>query len=218
MSEAVNVATKEYIDFGKVKVNERLVLSIKDSGKTVDQIKAGEKVTHVISMIFTYLFILALALLVIFPFYWMIITSLKTFDEIVSEQQTFFPTVVMWSNYVYVFQHFNFLTYMKNTENPVPYLHPRILYLTIFSYRPVGIQSYIDWICIEDFRIWPLQSARQGSGPAPMSSCLCSCLSSFTLCSNKKNCRDFSVATVFQYVSGLRSEVVVEDVLWWNSE
>ena len=116
MSEAVNnVTPKEYIDFGKVKVNDNLVLSITESGKTVDQIKATEKVTHVISMIFTYAFILALAVLVIFPFYWMIITSLKTYKEITQEQQTFFPTVVMWSNYVYVFQHFNFLTYMKNT-------------------------------------------------------------------------------------------------------
>ena len=105
----------EYIDFRSVKVNNNLVLSITESSKTVDQIKAGEKVSKIIFTIITYAFIIALALLVIFPFYWMIITSLKTFSEITQEQQTFFPSVVMWSNYVFVFQHFNFLTYMKNT-------------------------------------------------------------------------------------------------------
>lgn len=108
-------APQQYIDFGSVKVNDHLVLSIKESGKTVDQIKATEKVIHIISLILTYTFIIALALIVIFPFYWMIITSLKSYKEVTQDQQTFFPTVVMWSNYVYVFQHFNFLTYMKNT-------------------------------------------------------------------------------------------------------
>ena len=104
-----------YTDFKNVKVNDHLVLSITESSKTVDQIKAAEKVGHIILTTFTYIFIVALALLVIFPFYWMIITSLKTLTEITQEEQTFFPSVVMWSNYVFVFQHFNFMTYMKNT-------------------------------------------------------------------------------------------------------
>ena len=114
MAEQV-MQKEQYLDFKKVKVNNHLTLSITESSKTVDQIKAGEKVAHVFLTIFTYAFILALALLVIFPFYWMIITSLKTYNEITAETQTFFPSVVMWSNYVYVFQHFNFFVYMKNT-------------------------------------------------------------------------------------------------------
>ena len=114
MAEEV-LQQEKYIDFRNVKVNDHLVLSITESSKTVDQIKAAEKVGRIILTIFTYAFILALALIVIFPFYWMIITSLKTYAEITQENQTFFPSVVMWSNYVYVFQHFNFFTYMKNT-------------------------------------------------------------------------------------------------------
>ena len=106
---------KEYTNFKSVKVNDHLTLSIKESGKTVEVIKKAEKVGHIISTVFTYLFIVALALLVIFPFYWMIITSLKNLDEIQAGQQTFFPSIVMWSNYVYVFQRFNFSTYMMNT-------------------------------------------------------------------------------------------------------
>ena len=115
MAEQVLEQQQTYIDFKNVRVNNNLVLSIKESGKTVDQIKAAEKVSHIIFTTLTYIFIIALALLVIFPFYWMIITSLKTFKEVTREQQTFFPEVVMWSNYVFVFQHFNFFTYMKNT-------------------------------------------------------------------------------------------------------
>ena len=114
MSEEV-MQKQTYVDFKNVKINDHLVLSIAESGKTVDQIKSAEKVSKIIFTTLTYIFIVALALLVIFPFYWMIITSLKTFREITQETQTFFPSVVMWSNYVYVFQHFNFFTYMKNT-------------------------------------------------------------------------------------------------------
>lgn len=108
-------AVRSYIDFKNVRVNENIVLSIEEAGKTVDAIKSGEKVAKIIMTILTYIFIVALALTVIFPFYWMIITSLKQRAEIVSSIQTFFPTIVMWSNYVYVFQVFDFGLYMWNT-------------------------------------------------------------------------------------------------------
>jgi hypothetical protein len=42
----------------------------------------------------------------------MIITSLKTNEEVIQSNQTFFPSIVMWSNYVYVFSAFKFLTYL----------------------------------------------------------------------------------------------------------
>ena len=117
MEQALEKRT--YIDFKDVQVNNNIILSIKESGQTVETIKKAEKVAKIISTIFVYLFILALAVLVIFPFYWMIITSLKSLDEITGMstggQQTFFPQIVMWSNYVYVFQKFDFSTYMFNT-------------------------------------------------------------------------------------------------------
>ena len=115
MSEVTSINKKTYIDFKDVEVNEEITLSLDEAGKTVDAIKRAEKVSHIIMTIFTYLFILALALIVVFPFYWMIITSLKQNEEIRSAQQTFFPTIVMWSNYVHVFQVFDFSTYMRNT-------------------------------------------------------------------------------------------------------
>ena len=110
-----NTAVKTYPDFKKVRVNDNLTLSLGESGKTVEAIKRTEKVSKAIMTVLTYLFILALAVIVVFPFYWMIITSLKQNEEIRGATQTFFPSIVMWSNYVHVFQVFDFGTYMWNT-------------------------------------------------------------------------------------------------------
>ena len=109
------VAPREYPDFSKVHVNENIVLSIQESGKSVRAIKSAERVTSIIVTVLTYIFILVLALTVLFPFYWMIITSLKQRAEIIAVHQTFFPTIVMWSNYSYVFSVFDFTRYMGNT-------------------------------------------------------------------------------------------------------
>ena len=104
-----------YYDFSNQKISDNIVLSLEESSKTVEAIKKSEKVSKIIFTVLTYIFIVALALIVIFPFYWMIITSLKQNKEIISDTQTFFPSIVMWSNYVHVFQVFDFTKYMINT-------------------------------------------------------------------------------------------------------
>lgn len=113
MEQTMNNQT--YINFKNVKVNPNLVLSIDEAGKTVETIKKTERVMKIIWTVLTYAFILVLALGVLFPFYWMIITSLKQRTEIIATTQTFFPNIVMWSNYSYVFQVFDFTQYMINT-------------------------------------------------------------------------------------------------------
>lgn len=109
------VEKKTYTDFSDEHIDKKIVLSIAEAGKTVESIQKAEKVGRIISTIFTYIFIVALAIIIIFPFYWMIITSLKQNEEINSTVQTFFPNIVMWTNYIYVFQTFDFGTYMINT-------------------------------------------------------------------------------------------------------
>ena len=109
------VEKKTYTDFSGEHIDKKIVLSIAEAGKTVESIQKAEKVGRIISTIFTYIFIVALAIIIIFPFYWMIITSLKQNEEINSTVQTFFPNIVMWTNYIYVFQTFDFGTYMINT-------------------------------------------------------------------------------------------------------
>ena len=103
-----------YGNFPKTKSSD-ITLSIAESGRTVESIQRGEKIGHIISTVLIYAILIILAFGVIFPFYWMIITSLKTNEEVVQPNQTLFPSIVMWSNYVYVFQAFDFLTYLKNT-------------------------------------------------------------------------------------------------------
>lgn len=131
------LSRRKYVNFNDVVVNDNIVLSIKESGKTVEAIKKTEKVAKIVSTVLTYLFIVFLALIVIFPFYWMIITSLKSLDEITGlstgGSQTFFPEIVMWSNYVYVFQKFDFSTYMINTVVVAIFSTLGTLITTIFA-------------------------------------------------------------------------------------
>lgn len=107
---------KQYINFYNDKdLDVDVTIVIKEGNRSVDSIKKREKVSRVILTVLLYAVITFLALLMVFPFYWMIITSLKNNTEIISSNQTFFPTIVMWSNYVYVFNHFDFGRYMINT-------------------------------------------------------------------------------------------------------
>ncbi len=107
---------KKYIDFAEDKdINVDISIVIKEGNRSVDSIKSRERVTRFFLTIVLYIVVTFLAFLMVFPFYWMIITSLKSNNEIINTTQTFFPTIVMWSNYVYVFKHFNFVTYMTNT-------------------------------------------------------------------------------------------------------
>lgn len=58
-----------------------------------------QKVTKIIKNIFIYIFLALVAVYIVFPFYWMIITSLKTQAEIDAIVVTYFPKKIMWSNY-----------------------------------------------------------------------------------------------------------------------
>ena len=51
----------------------------------------------------------------IFPLYWIIISSLKSDAEIFSKVQTFWPQVVMWENYAKQFQAANMMSAIKSS-------------------------------------------------------------------------------------------------------
>ena len=107
---------KEYINFYDDKdLDVDVSIVIKEGNRSADSIRKREKVSRIFITIILYIVVTFLSLLMVFPFYWMIITSLKNNTEIISANQTFFPTIVMWTNYVYVFNHFHFVTYMVNT-------------------------------------------------------------------------------------------------------
>ena len=62
-----------------------------------------QKLGKVLYITGTYLFLLVMALIVLFPFYWMVISSLKSLEEYRMSVPTFWPKVLMLRNYVDAF-------------------------------------------------------------------------------------------------------------------
>ncbi len=104
-----------YPNFDHSKIKPEIELSLEESGATVEAIRHRQKVGHVASITLLYIIIGFLALLMIFPFYWRIITSLKSNSEVIQSKQTFYPTIIRWSNYVYALDKFDFSKYLINT-------------------------------------------------------------------------------------------------------
>lgn len=63
----------------------------------------------------TYAFLLIMALIILFPFYWMIISSLKTLPEYRQAVPTFWPREIMWGNYSEAFTTANLGDLFMNT-------------------------------------------------------------------------------------------------------
>lgn len=79
--------------------------SVTDTMQEKDmQKEAGhQKVIRVLVKVFLYAFLVLMALIVLFPFYWMINSSLKTLEEYRLSVPTFWPHQVMFSNYADAF-------------------------------------------------------------------------------------------------------------------
>ena len=71
--------------------------------RNMQQISARQKVVKTLVMIGVYAFLLLMALIVLFPFYWMLISSVKTLEEYRMSVPTFWPKQIMLSNYVEAF-------------------------------------------------------------------------------------------------------------------
>ena len=72
--------------------------------KDVKQVAVRQRITKIAVQTMLYLFLGFMALIIIFPFYWMIISSLKTLTEYEARVPTFFPKEVVWYNYVTSFK------------------------------------------------------------------------------------------------------------------
>lgn len=85
--------------------------------KNIKTVTTQQKVISVISTILRYAFLLLIAIIVLFPFYYMIITSLKDFELEYSVQQvpSLWPQRFVWQNYSQAFSTANLGTLFKNT-------------------------------------------------------------------------------------------------------
>ena len=92
-------------------IEKRAVMHERDIQKTSKMQVVG----NVFGAILRYAFLIAVAVVVLFPFYWMIISSLKTLAEYKLSVPTFWPQQVMWGNYSEAFTAANLGTLFKNT-------------------------------------------------------------------------------------------------------
>ena len=71
--------------------------------KDLQQVSSTQRVMGILVKTGTYLFLGVMALIVLFPFYWMIISSLKSVEEYRQTIPTFWPQQIRWYNYVNAF-------------------------------------------------------------------------------------------------------------------
>ena len=71
--------------------------------KNMQQVSIQQKIIKTLVRVGVYGFLLLMALIVLFPFYWMLISSVKTLEEYRMSVPTFWPKTIMLSNYVEAF-------------------------------------------------------------------------------------------------------------------
>ena len=80
-------------------INSNSVMQARD----VQKMSVAQKIRMVLSKIGVYAFLLIMALIVLFPFYWMIISSLKDLNEYRQAIPTFWPKKMVFGNYAEAF-------------------------------------------------------------------------------------------------------------------
>ena len=83
--------------------------------KDIEKEKSRQRVVRVTAQVFLYLFLIVMALIVVFPFYFMLISSVKELAEYRLPQQTLWPNKIVFYNYVEAFQTANLGTLFSNT-------------------------------------------------------------------------------------------------------
>ena len=71
--------------------------------RNIQQVSTRQRIVKIAVMVAVYAFLLVMALIVLFPFYWMIASSLKDLAEYRLSVPTFIPKSWMFSNYIDAF-------------------------------------------------------------------------------------------------------------------
>ena len=83
--------------------------------RDIRKVSAGQSVTRILGKIGVYAFLLLMAVIVLFPFYWMIISSLKSLAEYRQAVPTFWPNQMHFENYAEAFTTANLGRLFLNT-------------------------------------------------------------------------------------------------------
>lgn len=81
----------------------------------MQKVSVRQRIVFVLVQVLLYTFLIIMAAVVLFPFYWMIISSLKSLDEYRMSVPTFFPRRVLFSNYATAFTTANLGRLFFNT-------------------------------------------------------------------------------------------------------
>ena len=83
--------------------------------KNLQKVSARQKGVKIAVQVLLYAFLGIMALIIVFPFYWMIISSLKSTVEYRLPVPSLFPREIMWGNYVEAFSAANLGRLFLNT-------------------------------------------------------------------------------------------------------
>ena len=83
--------------------------------RNMKQVSAAQKATKVCVQAALYIFLGIMALVVLFPFYFMLISSVKSMDEYTMDPPTLWPQTFLFSNYAEAFELGGLGTLFKNT-------------------------------------------------------------------------------------------------------
>ena len=83
--------------------------------RDMQQVTSKQRVMKILVQVGLYAFLGIMALIVLFPFYWMIISSLKTLSEYELRNPTFYPHKIHWQNYSNAFSKANMGRLFLNT-------------------------------------------------------------------------------------------------------
>lgn len=79
------------------------------------KVSSKQLVGKILVKFFLYLFLITMAVIIIFPFYWMLISSVKSLEEYRLAVPTMFPKEILWGNYVEAFNQATLGTLFLNT-------------------------------------------------------------------------------------------------------
>ena len=83
--------------------------------RDIQKVSSQQKVVKICVQVLLYTFLFVMALIIISPFYWMIISSLKSTVEYRLPVPSLFPREIMWGNYVEAFSAANLGRLFLNT-------------------------------------------------------------------------------------------------------
>ena len=83
--------------------------------RDMQKVTQKQRVVKIVVTTLVYIFLFAVAISVLFPFYWMLNSSLKSIEEYRQTVPTFFPKEIMWGNYIEAFSAANLGTLFLNT-------------------------------------------------------------------------------------------------------